>query len=142
MMCASELTKIYEDARARERLNQIRKHQERIQFTKEYCENVIYPEMVRKAKDGWSWLYEREFYYSSRENAIAPLIVERKRYANGKDSYRPNDECYLDYHTFIEFFTSNCFVIKTKNSSFKKYGLGTLSSIIISIHLPDNLPCN
>lgn len=143
MLCKLELKSIKmiaerEYAEEQRKLDEIAK--EKFQHIKEetisYCENELNEIFLRKAENIEPLTFTKKFHLEKDRlgNILAySLKLENCTYANGDESYRPDEKQIFDLKTMESHLKAHCFSIDYEDSFYKQYGFGNRKSKTIVI---------
>ena len=138
MLCKLELKSIKmiaerEYAEKQRKLDEIAK--EKLQHIKEetiaYCENELNEIFLKKAENIEPLTFTKKFHLEKDRlgNILAySLKLENCTYANGDESYRPDEKQIFDLSTMESHLKAHCFSIDYEDSFYKQYGFGDRKS--------------
>ena len=138
MLCKLELKSIKmiaerEYAEEQRKLDEIAK--KKFQHIKEetisYCENELNEIFLKKAENIEPLTFTKKFHLEKDrlENILAySLKLENCTYANGDESYRPDEKQIFDLKTMESHLKAHCFSIDYEDSFYKQYGFGNRKS--------------
>ncbi len=144
MLCKLELNVIKtiaekEYAEEQKRLDNIAK--EKFQHIKEetisYCENELNEIFLKKAENRESLTFTQKFHLEKDRigNIIAyALKLDNWTYSNGDFSWRPDEKQVFDLKTMESYLKGHCFSIDYEDSTYRRYGRGSLKSTTIIIN--------
>ena len=122
-----------EYAEEQRKLDEIAK--EKFQHIKEetisYCENELNEIFLRKAENIEPLTFTKKFHLEKDRlgNILAySLKLENCTYANGDESYRPDEKQIFDLKTMESHLKAHCFSIDYEDSFYKQYGFGNRKS--------------
>ena len=138
MLCKLELKSIkmiaereYEEEQRK--LDEIAK--KKFQHIKEetisYCENELNEIFLKKAENIEPLTFTKKFHLEKDRlgNILAySLKLENCTYANGDESYRPDEKQIFDLKTMESHLKAHCFSIDYEDSFYKQYGFGNRKS--------------
>ena len=138
MLCKLELKSIKMIAE-REYVEEQRKLDEiakkKFQHIKEetisYCENELNEIFIKKAENMEPLTFTKKFHLEKDRlgNILAySLKLENCTYANGDESYRPDEKQIFDLKTMESHLKAHCFSIDYEDSFYKQYGFGNRRS--------------
>ena len=138
MLCKLELKSIKmiaerEYAEEQRKLDEIAK--EKFQHIKEetiaYCENKLNEIFLKKAENIEPLTFTKKFHLEKDRlgNILAySLKLENCTYANGDESYHPDEKQIFDLKTMESHLKAHCFSIDYEDSFYKQYGFGNRKS--------------
>ena len=143
MLCKLELKSIKmiaerEYAEEQRKLDEIakKKFQHIKEETVSYCENELNEIFLKKAENIEPLTFTKKFHLEKDRlgNILAySLKLENCTYANGDESYRPDEKQIFDLKTMESHLKAHCFSIDYEDSFYKQYGFGNRKSKTIVI---------
>ena len=138
MFCKLELKSIKmiaerEYAEEQRKLDEIakKKFQHIKEETVSYCENELNEIFIKKAENIEPLTFAKKFHLEKDRlgNILAySLKLENCTYANGDESYRPDEKQIFDLKTMESHLKAHCFSIDYEDSFYKQYGFGNRKS--------------
>lgn len=138
MLCKLELKSIKmiaerEYAEEQRKLDEIakKKFQHIKEETVSYCENELNEIFLKKAENIEPLTFTKKFHLEKDRlgNILAySLKLENCTYANGDESYRPDEKQIFDLKTMESHLKAHCFSIDYEDSFYKQYGFGNRKS--------------
>ena len=104
--------------------------------TVSYCENELNEIFLKKAENIEPLTFTKKFHLEKDRlgNILAySLKLENCTYANGDESYRPDEKQIFDLKTMESHLKAHCFSIDYEDSFYKQYGFGNRKSKTIVI---------
>ena len=96
-----------------------------------YCENELNEIFIKKAENIEPLTFTKKFHLEKDRlgNILAySLKLENCTYANGDESYRPDEKQIFDLKTMESHLKAHCFSIDYEDSFYKQYGFGNRRS--------------